>query len=374
MNERSTKKIFVTGGHVTPALAVIEEIQRQKLDWEIVFVGRKYAMEGDSEVAEEYRLITNLGIRFLPVYSGRFTRTLGWSSLIAPAKFLLGVAIALRYSLKEKPQVIVSFGGYVALPVAIAGWILRIPIITHEQTYLPGLANRLIAILAKRVCVSFPETLNKFPQAKTVLTGLPFRRKIFSPPLKTDLTIDQGVPLIYITGGSTGSVSLNRLVYPIVPTLTRKFMLIHQTGRRSLNQAQSVRLQLSEKEQLRYLPLAFLDIAHHSWVLAQARLLVGRAGANTVGEVAATGKVGIFIPLPWSAAGEQQKNAQKLSAAGSALVLQQENLTPQLLLNKIEEVITNIAAYRNQAQMLAEQISRTGDRRLTQEIINIIGK
>lgn len=370
-NTRSIK-LLITGGHVTPAIAVIREIKAQKLEWEVILIGRLYTMEGDNFPSEEYRLIKDLGIRFLPLITGRLSRAFGFRDLISLFKFPLGLITAFWYCAAERPSVIMSFGGYIALPVVLAARCWRIPVITHEQTRVVGLANRIISILAQRVCVSFPEMLKMFSSGKAVFTGLPIRQEIFLPAAKSNLAIDQYLPLIYITGGVTGAQSLNELIYQVLPALTRKFMIVHQTGRKSWLRAQEVYANLETDERKHYLPLPYLDVLEHSYVLHLAKLVIGRSGANTVVEMAATAKVGLFIPLPWSAGGEQEQNARYLKDHGSGEILEQHKATKVLLEKTIVAMMENIEAYQKKAEILVKEVTREGARRVVSEIVKVL--
>ncbi|MBI2404618.1 UDP-N-acetylglucosamine--N-acetylmuramyl-(pentapeptide) pyrophosphoryl-undecaprenol N-acetylglucosamine transferase [Candidatus Gottesmanbacteria bacterium] len=358
-------KILITGGHVTPAIAVIEEIQKRFPDWEIVFVGRKYAMVGEKEVSAEYRLISDLGIRFLSLTTGRSTPV---RSLL---KISFGLVQALWYVFKEKPAIIVSFGGYIAFPVVIAGWILGIPSLTHEQTRIAGGANLWIAKIAKKVCVSYADTVDMFPKEKTVCTGLPLRRDLFIVPKKPLFTLSARYPLVYIAGGATGSESINKYIFSMLPELLTKYTLVHQTGYSSYSNARGKSRLLSKDQSSRYHIFPYISVSDLSWIYHCAKLYIGRSGGNTVGELAALGKVAILIPLPWSIGGEQEKNAQWLVEAGSAIILPQRDL-PDQLLKKIDEVLSRFTIYHQHAQAFAKTIPRNGALRMCSEIQHLL--
>lgn len=232
---------------MTPAIALIDELVKDA-SLEIVFVGRKYAVE--------YTLITKKGIRFLPIDAGK--RTV--STLM---KVPIGFFEALTYCIHEKPRLIVSFGGYVALPVAIAAWISGIPVITHEQTLVPGLTNRIIAVIAKRILVAFKETLHRFPKNKTEYIGLPMRADLFSAVKKTPYRIDEkNYPLIYITGGSQGAKSLNEKMLSAIKDLTKSYTVIHQTGPGAVDGF------------TRYTPEQYIPVTELSWILQHAMIVI----------------------------------------------------------------------------------------------------
>ena len=171
-------KILITGAHFTPAFATIEELNKYK-DVEIVYVGRKTTLEGDNTSSVESRLLPKLGVKFITITAGRLQRTFTPFTLISLLKIPIGFIQALHIILREKPDVVLSFGGYIALPLVIVAWLFSIPIIIHEQTLISGLANRLGSFFADKIAISFPE--NKlFDKAKAVLTGNPLRREILN--------------------------------------------------------------------------------------------------------------------------------------------------------------------------------------------------
>ncbi len=372
MKQHFLKKLFVTGGHVTPALAVMEEISRVHPDWNIVFLGRTRALEGKSVASEEEFSVTKAGFRFLPMIAGRLTRVWSVQTFFSLVKIPIGFIQALRYCLQEKPDAIVSFGGYVALPVVFVGWILGIPSITHEQTLVPGLANRMIGWVAKKICVTHEEVARFFPKRKTVVTGLPVRRGFATSPQRSILPVDGNLPLLYITGGTTGAVTLNELIFPIVSMLTTHFQIVHQTGTPSYQRAMEVHNALPAVQQKRYIVLSYLHMPELSWVLHHADLVVGRSGANTVVELAMMGKIAVLVPLPWSGGGEQMQNARWLARHGSAIVINQGMVSPVALAQTIEDLWTHRESYRKNAQSLTKGMPRDGAHRMLAEIEHVV--
>ena len=337
------KKIVIAGGHVTPAIALIDELTKDNTI-DIVFVGRKSAAE--------YSLIHEKGIRFLPIAAGKRS----WSTC---TNIPVGCIQALVYCMREKPDLIVSFGGYVALPVAVAGWMFRIPVLTHEQTLDLGLANRIIARIAKRVCVTYRETLQQFPSG--VVTGLPMRKELFEPPKKPAYNIDEkNYPLIYITGGSQGARSLNEKIAAAIPELTKSYTVIHQTG------------SATYKNATRYIVERYITVTKLSWILEHAVIVVGRSGANTTMECAVLGKVAILVPLPWSAGNEQLLLARWLSSRGSAEIIEQHVLDGRTLVRRIQKIREDYEALHKCAEIFSREIPRDGAKRLAREVRSLL--
>jgi UDP-N-acetylglucosamine--N-acetylmuramyl-(pentapeptide) pyrophosphoryl-undecaprenol N-acetylglucosamine transferase len=329
--------ICVTGGHMTPALAVIDEIQNSHPDWKILFIGRKYALEQDSDISQEYHEIGKRRIKFLSLNAGRFRRDISLRSLLALLKFPVGFIQSFLYILRERPRCILSFGGYIGLPVAISGWLLGIPVVTHEQTHTLGIANRLMLPFVEKCLLSYEDT-KYAPSMKSTYTGLPLRREIVYPSKTLSFTIPSGLPLIYITGGSTGAVSMNELIFPIINILVEHTVVIHQTGPRSIEKAHKIQQALPEKYQLRYIPMSYIEAQDVGWILQNMSLIVGRSGGNTVAETALVRKPAVFIPLPWAGQDEQEQNAHWYEQAGMAHVVHQEKATSE----QIEENITRM--------------------------------
>jgi len=363
------KKILITGGHLTPALAFLDALPKEA--YEPVFIGRMVEMEGDRSLSQEFRLVTNLGIRFIPLMTGRLTRHFSLRTILALVKIPVGFLQALWIVAREQPSAIVSFGGYLAVPIALAGWLARTPIIVHEQTWVPGLANRFIGTLARRICLTFEGTDSHFPKKKTVVTGLPLRKELFGRPLKPSFIPNSTLPIIYITGGTTGAASMNKLIFALVPKLTVDYIVIHQTGQRSIEAAQTVKSALPDDAKHRYIPLAYIDGSDASWILQHAKLIIGRSGANTVIELGALAKVAVLIPLPWSGEGEQYTNAQFLKEAGSAEIFDQNDGKSSELLSCIEGVLISYERYQSHALAVSNTIARDGATRLVALLAHI---
>lgn len=351
--------ICITGGHLTPAIAIIEEIKRQRLPWEMIFIGRRHAFEGGGSPAHEERLVGALGVQFHALITGRLQRS--WSTLTflsllkVPIGFVQAVVLLLRY----RPTVVVSFGGYIALPVVITAWMVGIPVFTHEQTEDLGLANTIIARFARRVLVACE-------------SGVPIRRALFEPPPQPSFLVDTKHSIIYMTGGSTGARTLNALVFPLVAKLLQTYTVIHQVGASDVSKAQWIKDSLSQNEQSRYVVADYFDPPDVAWIYRHASLLIGRAGANTVAEAAAIGIPALFMPLPWAAGDEQVKNARRLAGKGMAVVLEQKNLTGEDFFNHIRDMMRTIHQYKKAAKAVAKNYPRDGAYTVVKEIERIV--
>ncbi|MEK7543804.1 MAG: glycosyltransferase [Patescibacteria group bacterium] len=347
--------ICLTGGHLTPAIAVIEEIQKQHLPWKLMFIGRRQAFEGGGSPAHEERLVTSLGVSFHGLIAGRFPRSWSPVAMFSLLKVPVGFVQALWILLRHRPTMIVSFGGYIALPVVMAAWFLGIGYMTHEQTEDLGLANAMIARFARSVLLARK-------------SGVPIRSMLFHPPKQSSFSVEREHPILYITGGSTGAQSLNALIFPLVRELTMSFTLVHQVGAADLEKAHRIKESLSPQTRGRYVIADYFDTPDLAWIYHHLSLLVGRAGANTVAETAALGIPSLFIPLPWAAADEQTKNAQQLVHEGMAVVCEQSALTAWSLLVQIQDMVNSIEQYKNEAIRIAKHYPRDGAAMVVKEI------
>jgi len=344
-------KILITGGHLTPAIALIEELQQRNLStnsYQIVFVGRKFALEGEDTVSEEYKSIIARKIPFYSLTTGKLTRHFTKFTFISIVKIPLGLWQSFKIIQKEKPDIIMSFGGYIALPIALVAFPFRIPIITHEQTLTPGLANKIIAFFASKVCLSWP--VNKKLSSKIIYTGNPVRKSIFvkdKPSFIKDLPDGK---ILYITGGNLGSHIINEVIAKSIRELLKEFVIIHQCGNSQIYQDFGTLSFIKEKLPPdlinKYYLLPYIPDNQVGWVMQKADLVIGRAGANTVTELLVLGKVSLLIPLPWAGGNEQEKNAQMLENLGTAEIISQSNFSPESLLATVSKIMNNLGKYQ----------------------------
>lgn len=333
-------KILITGGHVTPAFAVIEELKKHPTV-EIVFVGRKYTDIKNKTLSFEYRAITDEKIPFIHIETGRLTRLFSLSSFLNLILILLGLFRSFHILQKQKPDVILSYGGYIAFPIALSSFLLRIPIFTHEQTLSPGIANRAISYLAKKTFISFPETMRFFDKKKTVITSNPLRNSIFKVH-KRPFSIEKTKPVIYITGGSLGSHSINRIIEEILPELLKKYTIIHQTG--NIKEYGDFE-RLSKYKDKNYFLYTHFTNEEIGFVYSISDMVIARSGANTLFELIALKKPAILIPLPWSAGGEQKAHALLMKKNGTSEIFYQEENNTNILFFLIEKILHNKDVY-----------------------------
>ena len=377
LSEKPLYTILVSGGHITPALATIEYLQQKHPEVRIVFVGREYSQVKERQVAKERELSEELGIKFYAVTAAKFHRTMWWRNGEELLRWIPSLWEAYRILKIEKIDLFLSFGGYLAVPFALMAKLLGKKVVTHEQTITSGLANEVIAQVADKIAVSFEESRKHFPKHKTVLTGNPLRKSLLREYTRRPGWIpDLNVPILYITGGSQGSQTINNAISQILPELTEKFLVVHQCGQ-SQNQHYlrgllDVAEDLPPKQRERYVVAEWIDEKDFSWILQHSALAVSRAGANTMLEITLHAVPTIFIPLPFSHNNEQEKNAMTLVDAGAALILDQQDLTPDTLLNTIMTASAQRAHLRRRAEKLRDLQITDGAKRLGELCLSLL--
>lgn len=341
-------KILITGGHLAPALAIIEEL-KTKPDVEVVFIGRKYALDSEKTISLEYKEIQKRGIKFIPLQAGRLTRILSIKSLRNIIRVPLGFYRAFFIVKEQRPDLILSFGGYLALPIVFWGYLFKKRIYTHEQTIKLGIANKIIGFLSKKIFVAFGETKKYFPENKTIVTGNPVRKATFRI-IKKPFNIKKEKPVIYITGGSLGSHSINEHIKKIIFKLLKNFIVIHQTGEskeyHDFEDLQEIKSNLPEKLSSRYYLVEHFYEDEIGYVYSQSDLVIGRAGANTFFELINLKKPAILIPLPWSSGKEQQHHAEIFAKNGAGEIFHQIESSEKLF-RIVMHMIKNLKKYQN---------------------------
>lgn len=356
---------------MTPALAVMKQLKQH--GWSITYMGRMHALEGDVAISQEYRQVVEAGYQFEPIVAGRLQRKFTSHTLVSYTRIPLGFWQAFKIIKKLKPQIIMSFGGYVAVPIVVIAWLFGIPVVTHEQTFAPGLANKLIARLAQKICISWPETKIFFPAEKIVLTGNPVRKEVLQE-IKT-LKLPKDRPVIYITGGNLGAHSINVAIEQHLAQLAHVYTVIHQCGN-AIEFKDFVRLVQAQKQlpaidQKHYFPFEYIASDYIGSVFKQSDLIVSRSGANILTEIILLSKVSILIPLPWAGASEQTKNAEFLGQQNAALVLPQQELSAEVLTQKITEALTNHVRMENKLKEIRKSLPSNSAERIVMVIESI---
>ncbi len=329
-----------TGGHTSAGLAVAEALAAGGA--EVHWIGSHEGIEA--------RRVPEAGVPFYSISTGKLRRY--WDRknvtdllLRVPAGFVQSRSLLARL----RPAVLFSAGGFVSVPPALAARALGIPVVVHEQTAVPGLANRITARFAARIAVSFPSAGGGFPADRVVVTGNPVRREVLGGSREGALAqfgFDAAVPLVYVTGGAQGSHRINRVVGKALPRLLAICQILHQcgdsaeTGDHAWLQELSGALPPASRARYAVTPYVGAELRD---VYAAAALLVGRSGAGTVTECCGLGVPAVFVPLPGARGDEQTANARLVEAAGGAVVLPQGELTPERLVDTLTHLLADRA-------------------------------
>ncbi len=365
-------KLLITGGHLAPALAVIEELKKTKPEADIIFVGRKYALDSEKTVSLEYKEINKRKIPFIPLQAGRLTHLLSLRSLRSLLRIPLGFFNAFFIVRDQRPDDILSFGGYLAVPLVFWASVFRIPVFTHEQTIKTGLANKIIGFFSKKIFVAFKESKTHFDSKKTIVTGNPVRQSIYEIKEKP-FSVNKDRPVIYVTGGSLGSHSINEHIKNILPGLLKKYIVIHQAGdTKEYHDFEDLLLykqELPPDLQNRYFLAKHFFEDEMGYVYSLADLVVGRSGANTFFELVNLKIPAVFIPLPWASGKEQQFHAEIFAKNQTGEIFHQIETSGKLL-RIIDKMIANIDSYKKNFKSLSYLYKKNVSQFIVKEIFS----
>lgn len=342
MNE--TKRIVITGTHVTPALELIHQLKTDSsIEWEIYYLGREHNSSVTSSKSIESQIIPNDKVKFYGIPCGKFDRRWLPNTISGLPQIYAGFKSAFKLLNKIKPHLIVSFGGYVSVPVIIAGFIKKIPSITHEQTLTLSLSTKINSLFCRYTALSFPL---KSDNPKYVVTGNLLRREIYNSHSKYFESLDFNLkkfPLIYLTAGNQGSHHLNIILKKLLPFLTQNFTIIHQVGAKDYPYFKKL-----SKKYSNYLVKDYIESQDIGWIFKNTKLLISRAGANTIQEIAALKLNSIVIPLPISQQNEQVKNALWLQKQlpQNTIIINDKDLTSDLLDSSIYKLLFKKKTHR----------------------------
>lgn len=323
------RKIILTGGgsagHVTPNLALLPQLQADGV--EVHYIGTADGIERTILSGRE-------GVTYHSISSGKLRRYFSWKNFTDPFRVVRGLFQARRVMRAVKPAAVFSKGGFVSVPVVIAAHGQHIPVVTHESDYTPGLANKINAKFADKICVTFEDTLT-YAGAKGVHTGTPIRPELYEGDRARGLSFlgfSGEKPVLLVMGGSLGALAVNEALRAALPNLLLRFDVAHICGNGKLDAS----FTQPGYRQFEYVSAELPD------VFAATDAVISRAGANAVFEFLALSKPALLIPLPRTASrGDQITNAGYFARKGFATVLQQEALTPETLLDAVNDLYEN---------------------------------
>lgn len=367
-----------TGGHTYPALTAVQTMRKRfgaiGAPVEVLWIGTADGLE--ARVAERE------GIQFKSVATGKIRRSNNPLKLASPAnvkdmaRVPIGAAQACRIVRHVQPDVVLSTGGYVAVPVGLAARLCRRPLVVHEQTTRLGLANRILARVATRVAVSSESTLPLLPDSArhtAVVTGNPVRPEILTGHADKAVAefglsgFDRTLPTVYVTGGAQGSVQINDCIYDLLPKLLAQANVIHQCGPASLDAARTHAAALRTDRATRYHVVDFIGDELPD-ILALADVVISRSGAGTIAELTALGKPAVLIPLSSAAGNEQEHNALHLEDVGAAIALTRDAVRIDRLWKAIETLLNS----PEQRRRMAHQAQSLGHPDAADRLVDVV--
>lgn len=340
----------VSGGHLFPLVAVTHALRdRLRGDVEFLFVGPSGKF-GTS-------MMESIGVRSKHVLTGKLRRYFSFWNLTDPFKVPIGFVQALWHLFWFMPDAVFAKGGSGSVPVVLAAWIYRIPVMLHDSDATAGKANIFLSRFAKRIAIAYPGAKQYFPAEKVALTGNPVRPEVLTGDVeraRDRFSLPLGKPVIFFIGGSLGSKNLNDALMRILPELLKNVSVIHQTGEENFTRviAEAQSFGIAPDTEIGYRPRVFLSGEELGDAYALSDLVISRAGANSISDAAAYGKPLILVPLSTAANDEQRLNAYDVAGIGGAMVLEEGNLSEHILLSKIQEFLSNEEGRKSMGEKL----------------------
>lgn len=341
----------LSGGHTFPLIAVAQALsQEMNGDVEFLFIGSRGAFEE--------RAMTAAGIpcKFIP--TAKWRRYFSIQNYIDLFKLPVAFVQSLWYLLWFMPDAVFSKGGAASVPIALAAWIYQIPILLHDSDAVAGRANRFVARYATRIAIAYEKARRYFPANKIALTGNPIRPEVLTGDAergRTGLGFSTDRPVVLVIGGSLGAARLNKTIVRMMPELLENsYQVLHLTGERNLAAVQEEAIALDIKPGTGYIALPFLPVAELADAYALANVVVSRAGAGTIAELAALAKPSILVPLSTAANDEQRENAYEISRHSGAIVVEESNLGGHIL----SEILADVLGHPEKSKAMGEAFQK----------------
>jgi UDP-N-acetylglucosamine--N-acetylmuramyl-(pentapeptide) pyrophosphoryl-undecaprenol N-acetylglucosamine transferase len=361
-----TKKIIFSGGGtagpVSPLLAIFDELSDPPLSPLKTRGGAKYKFLWiGTKSGVEKGMVEKENIKFKAITSGKLRRYFSWENFIDPFKILIGFFQSIFIILKFKPDLVMSAGGFVSVPVIWAAWCLRVPVLIHQQDIRPGFANKLMAPFAKIITVTFEKSLEDYGE-KAEWVGNPIRESIKNYKLKitNKFNFNNNLPVVLVVGGGTGAGFLNDITIKSAKELSEvcNIVLLAGKGKITNYKLQITNLQIYE----------FLNVDEMAEALQMSDVVVSRSGLGLSTELSALAKPTIFIPIPDS---HQEDNAQFFQEKESAIVLNQKTLTPKEFFNVLSILLIDPKAQEKLSQNISRAMKIGASEKIA-EIVNYI--
>ena len=321
-----------TGGHIYPAIAIINKIKEREKDSEFLYIGTTDRMEKD--------LIPPLGIRFEGIEMTGLNRKNIFSNISVFRKFQKAVKKATSIMKEFNPDIVIGAGGYITAPVLYAAHKLKIPVLIHEQNSIPGVSNKFISSFADKICVSLPNSMNLFPKNKVVYTGNPRSEEIIkiAKKEKSEIGFDENKKLVVIVMGSLGSTTMTKKIKELIPEFQNKnYQVLVITGKNYYEEYKDIPVSKNVK-----IAPFMTDLIQY---LKDSDLIVSRAGASTIAEITAIGLPAILVPSPYVTNNHQYKNAKELENEGACRIVTEEEFTKDKIILEIDKIFDDKSSY-----------------------------
>jgi len=344
-----------TGGHLFPGIALAKSLKRYDMSTQITFVGTQQGIES--------KVLPKEGFKLKTILSGGLLGKKGASRWISWSKLPIGMAQSMAFLIKKRPNLVVGVGGYVSGPLVFSAWMLRIPILIHEQNSVPGVTNRLLGKIADKVAISFGMSKKYFPEEKVSETGNMIREEM-TRPREEQIDASSGKTRILILGGSQGAHSINMAMLDALEKLSHvkdRIEIVHQTGEKDETYAQEKYKEKGFAAEAH----AFIDDIGEQY--QKASLVICRAGATTLAEVTACGKVSVLIPFPYAAHNHQEHNARAVEAENAGEVILDKDINGELIAESILEAMNNPEKMKE----MEENSYGLGKRDATEEVMQL---
>lgn len=361
-----------TGGHFYPIISIVEsihEIVREKklIQPEIYFMSPTPYNKG---------ILFNNEIRYKRVFAGKIRRYNSILNFFDLFKTGIGVMKALWTMFWIYPDVVVGKGGYTSFPALLAAKILGIPVLIHESDNKPGKVNTWAGKFAKKIAVSYPEAAEYFDKEKVAVTGNPIRAQIKIPSREGAyefLGLESGIPTIFIMGGSQGSKNINNAILDSLEPLVSYFQLIHQTGRENFKEVSETANSIlaTSPYRNRYKPFDYMNDLSIRMAAGASDLVISRAG-STLFEIATWGIPSIVIPIPEDVSHDQRGNAFSYARTGSAIVIEENNLSTEILMSEIIRILNTPEIYKKMKESTVAFAKPDASKLIAEEILELV--
>ncbi len=361
-----------SGGHFYPIISIAQSINDISAKERLVSVDMYYI---STEPYDEGLLFDN-SITFIQNTSGKRRRYRSIMNVIDMFKIFYGVIQATWTLFKIYPDVVFGKGGYASFPTLLAARILRIPVVIHESDTVPGRVNKWAGKFAKKIAIAFPETIKFFDKEKVAYTGNPVRKELQHPAPEGAfefLQLEENIPVIFILGGSQGSEIINDVIIDSLPQLLEKYQIIHQVGTSNKLQTQEMShaTLLHHKHKKRYKMFPYLNTLAMRMAAGAADVVISRSGAGAISEIASWNVPSILVPITDSNGDHQRQNAFAYAHAGACEVIEEKNLTKNIIISEVDRLIQNKEARTSMIEATKVFNQPDASKKIAQEIIDL---